>query len=603
MADKLSAAELAKLGEEIAEQAVHLDAAMHRLLGSLRRFDEAYGWQRQGFDSCAHWLSYRVGWDLATSRERVRVARALVQLPKVDEALAMGHISYSKARAITRVATPATEPTLLKYAERCTASQLETVCRKFHAAEQLQETPAGALPRELDRYVVATPTSSGMVCIKAMLRADEAALLMHVLQKASGDGYSATGGSAAGHGDAQRRDAEGCPIEGAHADGGDPASRDAPPDVSAETPDVANLASISEELAALPAASARPMRAGNRADGLMVLAQAYLRGSNSQRSPIELIVTTTASMLHDPSCKRPPAAPLGADEAVSAHDALPATAVTESNLYLTKHATRRLACDCGLVEATVDEHGEPLSIGRKTRTIPAAIKRALRLRDRTCRFPGCDHRLYLDGHHLKHWAEGGETSTENLCLLCATHHTYVHEHGYRISRDDQGALTFFDPQGYPVVAIPPRPNPPGLGWPAITAANSALELDPSRLAPRGGPSRLDLTDAVGRLFKAKGTPQPASSNRAQPKCPARDEQQPEPYYDEASEDEELQRLFWEGGKRVDELLEWSLAELAATGIDPMAQVPQPYCAPPDWRIALAERMAQRGGPPPPTSAP
>jgi hypothetical protein len=63
----------------------------------------------------------------------------------------------------------------------------------------------------------------------------------------------------------------------------------------------------------------------------------------------------------------------------------------------------------------VDDPRQPLSVGRKTRTIPAAIKRALAVRDRTCRFPGCDHRLYLDGHHIEHWADGGETKIYNLC--------------------------------------------------------------------------------------------------------------------------------------------------------------------------------------------
>ena len=98
MREMISAEELVSLGEQIAEQAVHLDAAMHRLLADLRRFDEAGGWYVQGYSSCAHWLSHRVGWDLGTSRERVRVARTLAELPKVDAALAAGQLSYSKAR-------------------------------------------------------------------------------------------------------------------------------------------------------------------------------------------------------------------------------------------------------------------------------------------------------------------------------------------------------------------------------------------------------------------------------------------------------------------------------------------------------------------------
>ena len=97
--------ELERLGDEIAELSAHLDAATARLLALIREFDERHGWNT-GFRSCAHWLAWRVGLDLGAARERVRVARALGTLPRLAEALARGEISYSKARALTRVATP-----------------------------------------------------------------------------------------------------------------------------------------------------------------------------------------------------------------------------------------------------------------------------------------------------------------------------------------------------------------------------------------------------------------------------------------------------------------------------------------------------------------
>ncbi|MBP9087135.1 MAG: DUF222 domain-containing protein [Kofleriaceae bacterium] len=93
------------LGAQIAEMSAHIDAAMHRLLTAIREFDLASGWHVQGALSCAHWLAWRVGWDLRTARERVRVARKLAELPLVDEELRRGVMSYSQARAITRVAT------------------------------------------------------------------------------------------------------------------------------------------------------------------------------------------------------------------------------------------------------------------------------------------------------------------------------------------------------------------------------------------------------------------------------------------------------------------------------------------------------------------
>src|SRR5499426_3279706 len=123
--------ELEQLGERIAEQAAHLDAATHRLLTDLRVFDERGGWHAQGALSCAHWLSWRVGWTLATARDRVRVASKLPEVPAISDALRRGEVSYSKVRAMLRIATPVNEALLLDYARLMPASQLEKTCRKY----------------------------------------------------------------------------------------------------------------------------------------------------------------------------------------------------------------------------------------------------------------------------------------------------------------------------------------------------------------------------------------------------------------------------------------------------------------------------------------
>ena len=85
--------------------------------------------------SCAHWLAWRVGWDLKTAQQHVSVAKKLGYLPLIDDKLRRGRISYAKVRAITRVATPATEATLLGYAEYMTGAQLEGICLPSGAAE------------------------------------------------------------------------------------------------------------------------------------------------------------------------------------------------------------------------------------------------------------------------------------------------------------------------------------------------------------------------------------------------------------------------------------------------------------------------------------
>jgi hypothetical protein len=94
------------------------------------------------------------------------------------------------------------------------------------------------------------------------------------------------------------------------------------------------------------------------------------------------------------------------------------------------------------VHIVEDDNGEPLNVGRKTRSIPPAIMRALHRRDGGCRFPGCTCTQFVDGHHIHHWADGGETKLSNLVLLCRFHHRLVHEGGFAIQVLDDGALRF-----------------------------------------------------------------------------------------------------------------------------------------------------------------
>jgi uncharacterized protein DUF222 len=108
---------------------------------------------------------------------------------------------------------------------------------------------------------------------------------------------------------------------------------------------------------------------------------------------------------------------------------------------------KRLCCDGHTVTIVEDENGQPLNIGRKSRTVSTAIKRALRARDKHCRFPGCRNTRYVDAHHIEHWANGGETNLECLMLLCKKHHRLLHEGGYRILKDYRDEWIFVRPDG------------------------------------------------------------------------------------------------------------------------------------------------------------
>src|SRR3989454_6052518 len=135
--------ELDRLGDEIAELAAHLDAATARLLDLIREFDARGGWGN-GFRSCAHWLSWRVGLAPGAAREHVRVARPLGTLPLLGQALARGELSYAKLRALTRVATPETEERLLAVGRAGTAEHVERGVRGWRRGDRQAQAPASA---------------------------------------------------------------------------------------------------------------------------------------------------------------------------------------------------------------------------------------------------------------------------------------------------------------------------------------------------------------------------------------------------------------------------------------------------------------------------
>jgi len=117
---------------------------------------------------------------------------------------------------------------------------------------------------------------------------------------------------------------------------------------------------------------------------------------------------------------------------------------------VTAETSRRIACDCSVVGIREDENGEPLSIGRRSRSNPPPMRRALRARDGGCRFPGCTNTRFVDGHDIEHWADGGETSLDNLVLLCRHHHHLVHEGGFACEKTGAGEILFRDQRAQPL---------------------------------------------------------------------------------------------------------------------------------------------------------
>ncbi len=178
LAPATPAADLDQLGDEIAELSAHLDAATARLLTLIREFDARGGWAN-GARSCAEWLSWRVGLDLGAARERVRVARALGALPQLAAALERGELSYSKVRALTRVATPETEARLLAVGRAGTAAHVERIVRGWRRVDRQVEGQE-ATARHRGRSLQVYPDEDGMLVVRGRLtptRLDNLALL------------------------------------------------------------------------------------------------------------------------------------------------------------------------------------------------------------------------------------------------------------------------------------------------------------------------------------------------------------------------------------------------------------------------------------------
>jgi len=245
-----------------------------------------------------------------------------------------------------------------------------------------------------------------------------------------------------------------------------------------------------DEKTANPAASAdRPTMAQQQADALALLAEAALHHELDPGAPGEryqVVLHVDAPVLADPD--------------------QPGQSVLEGGTHVSPETSRRLACDASRVVMRHDEDGRLLEVGARTRTIPPALRRALQHRDQGCRFPGCGL-PFGEGHHVRHWAEGGPTTLSNLALLCRRHHCAVHDEGYQIDRQPDGALSFTRPDGRPLPDVPPPASVPDDPVEVLRARNAAegLRLHARTLCPSWLGERLDLGWAIGVLHPRANT--------------------------------------------------------------------------------------------------
>ena len=417
----------ARLGDDIAKLAARIQAATYELLVMLREFDAQEGWA--GFPSCAHWLHWRTGLAPGAAREKVRVARALGELPLLSAAMRRGQLSYSKLRALTRVATPANEARLLDCARCATAAQVERLTRAWQRVDRQAEADADRQRhegRELQTWV----DDDGMVVVRGRLAPEVGAVVRRALEAAA-DRLRAevSPDEAAETSTEQRRaDALGLVAESALAGGLD---RGTAGDryqvvlhVEPEALQAVSPADAVDDGGRQPAPAPLPDAASPADAGAVRVSAETPRDSNSadahgaaSRSGDAAAAAGTGG--HAPACGCGGTVGADAQPACPQPPAPAAQAALEDadGLRVSAETSRRLACDAALVVMRHAGDGAVLDVGRRTRTVPPALRRALEARDRCCRFPGCQARR-CDSHHVEHWADGGATKLSNLVRLC-----------------------------------------------------------------------------------------------------------------------------------------------------------------------------------------
>ena len=366
-----------ELADAIITIAGQINAANYRFLKLLAEFDKREAWEGFGIRSCAHWLNWKCGIAMNAAREKVRVARALEELPQINASFEKGELSFSKVRAMTRAATAENEEYLLMIANHGTAQHVEVLVRAYRYVGRLNDNETevkrlqgngedkqeGECQRE-HRKVSCYQDDNGMWQIQVQLPAEEGSLLVKLLKEL---------------GDRLEADAAKSQVE-------------------------TRVETIEEKVTAV---TSFPQR---RADALLAIAEHYLASGSDK----------TSSLKASDRCQL----------VMHVHTGSGIGAGLDSTLdsrWLAPDAVKRLACDASLLVVKQDDAGNVLDIGRKTRIIPTAISRALAIRDGGCQFPGCCETRYVDGHHIKHWADCGETKLDNLVTLCRHHHRELHK--------------------------------------------------------------------------------------------------------------------------------------------------------------------------------
>ena len=496
-----------ELRQAVTDMAAHINLADWRFVKLVAAMERTRSWRKGGYCNLGNWLDHRCGLGPCAARERIRIGRALERLPCIDAAFRDGMISYSKVRAITRVATPETDAMLLAIAEGSSAARLESLVRTYERVGGSDRARASSEQRRsLSWYY-----EDGMVVLTAAVPAERGALVIKALQKVvdgrkdereahhesllagtcrretvepedagaqtqvageasdwlpppvaedlCGATESALAGEDFGTGAVRTLVAE--QGAGVTEDKAVPAPAEKPAvdvstRVSEETPEGLPDAVNGKNLSTRIEGAAMNLAGDVSAESEALVARLEFEFASTEQRFADALVDIAEHYLASGARGRKQRRSGQRYEVILTIDRneLAARQAGDGARYhvdtdwgIDEADARHIACDADLTEFIQDAGGNLLNYARRRRIVPARLLRALKLRDHNrCRFPGCSHQRHVEAHHVRHWIDGGETCMENLVTLCGAHHRLLHHGAFHIAIEDDD-FVFTDRNG------------------------------------------------------------------------------------------------------------------------------------------------------------
>jgi Domain of unknown function (DUF222)/HNH endonuclease len=357
--------------------------SMRELFALLVAIDRSRAWDDDGARDLVHWTQMRYGISAWKAHRWIDASYALEALPQTAHALETGELGADKVLELARFATPASEPSLLAWAETVSAGAI-----RRRAELEARRDPAASSDVDRERRCRWWLTDEGRrMELLAELPAADGALVADAIERAA-----------------------------------------------AELPEI-------------PGEDRAETVEARRADALVALCAGSRMSTGPHRASIRPRIVVHA----------PLDALVAADDQAGSAELTGEGPIGLHGGVIDGPVLRRLACDAEFQVLLEDAKGEPLRLGRAIREPTAALAKAVRARDRECRFPACGARRHTDVHHIVWWSRGGVTDVDNLVLLCSFHHRLVHEHGWGLRRTSSGVLHWIRSDGSRYRAGPSPP--------------------------------------------------------------------------------------------------------------------------------------------------